>query len=108
MLTLNFVNFPPMFIPIFLIIIEWYLLMAWFWLVPLQVNLKFLMTFLHKLYLKLFNFLTCSFLKALSFVSMCEKWVSDHILLSDAAARVAGWAPGKKKDFSCNDRTVGR
>lgn len=46
MLTLNFVNFPPMFIPIFLIIIEWYLLMAWFWLVPLQVNLKFLMTFL--------------------------------------------------------------
>ena len=30
MLTLNFVNFPPMFIPIFLIIIEWYLLMAWF------------------------------------------------------------------------------
>ena len=108
MLTLNFVNFPPMFIPIFLIIIEWYLLMVWFWLVPLQVNLKFLMTFLHKLYLKLFNFLTCSFLKALSFVSMCEKWVSDHILLSDAAGRVAGWAPGKKKDFSCNDRTVGR
>ena len=74
---------------------------------PLQANLKILMKHLRKLYLK-FNFLACSFLKALSFILMCEMWFSDHILLSDAAGRVAGWAPGKKKDFSCNDRTVGR
>lgn len=29
------------------------------------------------------------------------------VLHLDAAGRAADWAPGKKKDFSCSDRTVG-
>ncbi|KAJ7370555.1 hypothetical protein OS493_031561 [Desmophyllum pertusum] len=31
--------------------------------------------------------------------------LKDSFFVGDAAGRAAGWAPGKKKDFSCNDRT---
>lgn len=31
--------------------------------------------------------------------------LKDSFFVGDAAGRIAGWAPGKKKDFSCNDRT---
>lgn len=38
---------------------------------------------------------------------LCQTNVFITLLYLDAAGRAAGWAPGKKKDFSCNDRTVG-
>jgi len=31
---------------------------------------------------------------------------NDFVFVGDAAGRVKNWAPGKKKDFSCNDRSV--
>ena len=30
--------------------------------------------------------------------------LSDSLYVGDAAGRVAGWQPGKKKDFACSDR----
>ena len=34
--------------------------------------------------------------------------VDESIYVGDAAGRPAGWAPGKKKDFSISDRLVNK
>lgn len=39
--------------------------------------------------------------------SLSSLWIIMIVLYLDAAGRAAGWAPGKKKDFSCSDRAVG-
>ena len=40
-------------------------------------------------------------------LTFCRTLIITFLCL-DAAGRGANWAPGKKKDFSCNDRTVSK